>query len=305
MGDIAPHPRIRLRLSCGQGTSEVWQSEHVSCQIVFVSVLVHCNSMCSRLSVGALHWGHLSRSSRFLIWCQNLPIRSELWVAQNRNACIGFLMLGFRMDRHIIGSVSRFVVTVWMAFLISRMLFAVEFVYAMGWDCFSAAYVSACVDVSSFIPSMLKLSGTDIFMLSGLFLSAPVFTSWLACLLLSSPACPFVHCRYVGAGLRQSWLATAWNHVLLAIPVHPLSSQTLRCFVRLFITYLESDIHFNGTVGSACCSATMRAASSPVWLDWSFPGTLIAQFSGWFSPNHILPPHFAFSFLLLVHDLSV
>lgn len=91
----------------------------------------------------------------------------------------------------------------------------------------------------------------------------------------------------------------------VAIPVQPLSFQSLRCLVRPSITYLESEIQHSGTVRSANCSAITRAASSLVWLDWLLPGILIARFSGWFSPNHIPPPHFASNLLLLKHDPSV
>ena len=84
----------------------------------------------------------------------------------------------------------------------------------------------------------------------------------------------------MGAALRRSWYAAAWNHFLLAMPVHPLSSQSLRFLVSPSITYLESETQRSGVTGSASCRATMRAASSPVWLDCSSPGILIARFSG-------------------------
>ena len=181
VGFIAPQPRISLRLICGQGMFEDWQRELARFQIVFISVLVQCIKMCSRFSVMALHWGHFSRCSRFLIWCQYLPMQRELWVAQNRKDCIGLLMSGFWMEDHIVELVSRFDVVFWRAFRISIRLFTVVFVCVVVLGSTSAACTSACVAVSSFIPWMLKLSGTDMSMLSGSSLLAPIFARWLAC----------------------------------------------------------------------------------------------------------------------------
>lgn len=181
MGVIAPHPRIRLMFSCGQVMSEVWHSNFVSCQIVFVPLLVHCSRICSRLSVGALQWWHFSLCLRFFICHQNLPMWRELCVAWNRKACMGFLMSGFRINHQIIASVSGLDVIVWIAFLIVSRLFVVEFVCVVILASISAEYVSACVDVSSFIPSMLKLSGTDMFIMSGSSLQVPMFARWSAC----------------------------------------------------------------------------------------------------------------------------
>ena len=186
-GFIAPQPRISPRLICGQGIFEDWQRELARFQIVFVSVLVQCIKMCSRFSVVALHWGHFSRCSRFLIWCQYLPMRRELWVARNRKDCIGLLMSGFRMEDHIVESVSRFDVVFWRAFRISIMLFMVVFVCVVVLGSTSAACTSTCVAVSSFIPWMLKLSGTDISMSSGSSLLAPIFARWSACSFPCSP----------------------------------------------------------------------------------------------------------------------
>ena len=53
------------------------------------------------------------------------------------------------------------------------------------------------------------------------------------------------------------------------------------------------------------CSALSIAVSSPIWLDWDSPGTLIALFPGLLSFIQIPLPHLALALPLLVHDPSV
>ena len=111
--------------------------------------------------------------------------------------------------------------------------------------------------------------------------------------------------KLVGAAHRLRWYAVASSQGLLLISVHPLSSQVFRCFVSPSIVYRESDMIVSGAVGSAVWRATTMAAISPVWLVWGEPGTLIARFRGWFSPNHTPLPLFASSLPLLVQEPSV
>ena len=141
--------------------------------------------------------------------------------------------------------------------------------------------------------------------MSGCSFFAPWFASSSARSFPSVPAWPLVHLNFDGAARRLRWYAAIWNHILLLTLVHPLSSQLLRCFVRPSIAYLESDVIVSGVIGSLICRAIAIAAISPVWLDWSSPGTLIAQFQGWFSPNQMPLPLTAFNLPLLMQDPSV
>ena len=52
-------------------------------------------------------------------------------------------------------------------------------------------------------------------------------------------------------------------------------------------------------------AAIITAATSPTWLDWFPPGTLIALFHSWPGLIHIPLPHLAFAFPLLKQAPSV
>ena len=140
---------------------------------------------------------------------------------------------------------------------------------------------------------------------SGSSFCAPSIARWSACSFPLVPWWPFTHLKLVGAARRLIWYAAASSQVLLLIFVHPLSSQVFRCFVSPSIAYRESDIIVRGVVGSAIWRATVMAAISPVWLVWWVPGTLIARFSGWSSPNHTPLPLFASSLPFFTQEPSV
>lgn len=71
----------------------------------------------------------------------------------------------------------------------------VVFVYVIILRSVSAACMSASVIFISFIHWILKLSGTDVFMLLDSFFMALIFTWWSACLFLYSSVCAFVHLK--------------------------------------------------------------------------------------------------------------
>ena len=115
-----------------------------------------------------------------------------------------------------------------------------------------AEYTSAWVVVRSFIPWSVKLSGTVVSTTSRMFLVAPSLARWSTSLFLWFPEWPLTHLKYVGATRLRSWYAATWNHCLLEMFVHPLSSQEARCLVRLSRAYIHisSQLHRLGvTVG--------------------------------------------------------
>jgi hypothetical protein len=69
--------------------------------------------------------------------------------------------------------------------------------------------------------------------------------------------------------------------------------------------YLESDNIVIGQNFGTDDRADITTVSSPTWLDWVGPGTLIAAFLLSLGPNHTPLLHCAFSFLLLKQALLV
>ncbi len=51
------------------------------------------------------------------------------------------------------------------------------------------------------------------------------------------------------------------------MPIHPMSSQDLRCSVRPSMAYLESEKIVRGWKGGIAEIASMIATISPTWLD--------------------------------------
>jgi hypothetical protein len=65
------------------------------------------------------------------------------------------------------------------------------------------------------------------------------------------------------------------------------------------MVYLESVIIFRGQLACILFMASMTAAISPAWLDWSSPGTLMAWFWGLSGLNQTPHPQRALALPLL------
>ena len=159
--------------------------------------------------------------------------------------------------------------------------------------------------VLSFAPWRSYSIGTSSGKSSGVFFSAPS----LANLSLSSlpwfPAWPFTHLKRVGAVRRLRRYAAVLKRSAFFIPIHPLFSQSLRCFVRPSITYLESVIIIRGHDAGIIVAVFIMAAISPIWLDCFGPGTFMVLLSSLSGLIHIPLPQYAFSLPLLKQAPSV
>lgn len=109
--------------------------------------------------------------------------------------------------------------------------------------------------------------GISMFSSPGSSLSAPSFVRQSLSLLPMLPLWPFVHWKVVGAVLLFSVYAAFLNSFLFLMPIHPLSSHSLRWVVRLLIVYLESVMILRGQLAWTASAAMMTAAISPAWFD--------------------------------------
>ena len=165
-------------------------------------------------------------------------------------------------------------------------------------------YARACVSVAILAPCRSNSFGISRSRLSGAGLLAPS----LASLSLSSfpfPSCPLIHWKEVVAMRCFSMCAAFLKKGAFFIPIQPLSSHSLRCFVRPFMAYMESVMIFRGMNFGMVLAAFRIATTSPTWFDWWVPGILRAVFAKWSDSNHIPLPQRAFNFLLLKQALSV
>ena len=106
--------------------------------------------------------------------------------------------------------------------------------------------------------------------------------------------CPLTHLNRVGADQRLMAYTAALIQSAFGTLGHPESSHWGSELVRHPMTYRESVTIVRSAFRGVDFNATTTAANSPIWLDWAWPGTCIARFSGWLSANHT-PPHLALS----------
>jgi len=139
-------------------------------------------------------------------------------------------------------------------------------------------YVVACVIVDSLAPWRSNSFG----MLRSRLSWTGLFTASLASRSASSlpalPAWPLVHWKDVGAMRCFRTLAVVLKSAAFLMPIHPLSSQVLRCLVRPSMAYRESEMILRGNNFGIAVAALRIATISPTWLDWLSPEGRKAKF---------------------------
>ena len=170
---------------------------------------------------------------------------------------------------------------------------------------FIPLYAIAWVMAASLAPCRSNLTGIARSMWSGSGSRAPSLASLSLSSFPSAPLCPFTHWNDVVAVLCFRVATAALKMAAFFTPIHPMSSQFLRCVVRPLMMYFESVIILSGQKVGMALAAAITVNSLPTWFDCAFPSTHMALFRGSPFPNHIPLPHCVFSFPLLKHTPSV
>ena len=172
-------------------------------------------------------------------------------------------------------------------------------------DSFIPLYTIAWVSATSFAPWMSNLMGMLRLMWSSLFFCAPSFTSLSLPSFPLSLLQPLTHLKVVGAVWVLRRCAAFWKSRAFFMPIQPQFSQVPRCVVKPFMMYFESVDILSGQKGGVAFIAVITATSSPIWLDWGSPRTLIVWFLLSSKLYQIPLLHCASFFPLLKHALSV
>ena len=141
----------------------------------------------------------------------------------------------------------------------------------MGFFSLMPLYAVACEIVNNFTPWRSNSMGMSRYRLSGVGLFTASVVRWSAASFPMLPVWPLVHWKDVVAVRCFRKLAVALKRAAFFIPIQPLSSQVLKCLVRLLIAYWKSEMILRGKNFGIAVAALSIAIISPAWLDWELP----------------------------------